>query len=659
MKGRLWVSGIAVLLLVVNRATEASPPRFDPPVVSGGSVSLTLRGDPGQALRIQASSNWVDWAEVGSGAPADGVLRITNEPASASQWFFRGLEVPDEPPDPSVTPQAGALTAVSLVTPERGGLLQIFTPEGTEFTLNLPTNAVFRPTLARMTLLTNLIGLPAAGGLLGAVRLEPEGLVLASPTFLECTYPTNLPRSRVASFAFDHDGRRLNLAPDLVGTNRVRLLVSQFRSHGSALFTLPELESLLATGPVPQDSVRPRRGVRPQATLEECYPEEEAEAKALDAELTEAIRPLQQEIAGELAIERQRQLFGVEDEEPGSTAVVDVMAKASRWYEANIQPRVAGAMRKCLVGRALIPWMLGWERQRQLMGVGSEGSSVADVVGLLARCQEQVLECCETRGPDQRLVVALLGIERQLQLLGGGNVDGLPGFETCLPEWYGELRITDTFRTNYNRASVGGEIFRGSEVKNYELTATVVTATEEIVEPFPLLGIPGFTNIIFTLTGSALGAHTVADDRAQLPICPGGARSFRRVQPQDSVGGYRDQVQWSSSVSNVLQMELTVLLSDEDASLFAPKTTLSFELDTLEAPKKGMQTRQQASSFGSDCEVETEESLITGTDLYLGDFVTVGRDEFSAAPGEIRYNKTTPMPGGVTREIKVLLRRRN
>jgi hypothetical protein len=106
-------------------------------------------------------------------------------------------------------------------------------------------------------------------------------------------------------------------------------------------------------------------------------------------------------------------------------------------------------------------------------------------------------------------------------------------------------------------------------------------------------------------------------------------------------------------------MELTVLLSDEDASLFAPKTTLSFELDTLEAPKKGIQTRQQASSSGRDCEVETEESLITGTDLYLGDFVTVGRDEFSAAPGEIRYNKTTPMPGGITREIKVLLRRRN
>jgi hypothetical protein len=649
---------VTCALLLVSAGLRAAP-RFDPPVVSGGAISLTLRGAPGKPLRIEASSNLVDWVEVGAGAAADGTLRITNDgPAGTTARYFRGREAGGGAPYPSVMPQAGALTAVTLLTPEQGGLLQIFTPGGAAFTLDVPTNAVFRPTLARMTLLTNLAGLPAAGGLLGAVRLEPEGLVLASPTFLECTYPTSLPRARVASFAFDHDGRRLHLAPDLVGTNRVRLLVSQFRGHGSALFTLAEVEALLATGPAPQAPARPRRGVRPQATLEECYPEEEAEAKALNEELTEAIRPLQEEIAAELAVERQRQLLGVEDEEPGSNAVIEAMAKGARWYAENIQPRVAGAMQKCLVGRELILWMLGWERQQQLLGVSSENTGTSEIAGLLTRCEEQILECCRTRGPDRRLVIALLGIERQRQLLGGGDGgSGLDDLEVCLPQWYGEVRITEHFRTNYNRSTGGGEIFRGSEVKTFELSANVDTAEEEITEPFPLFGIPGFTNIVFKLSGLALGAHTVAEDRAALPICPGGARSDRGVRPHDSVGGYRDQVQWSSSVSNTVSLELTVLLSGDDAGIFAPKTLLTFMQDTLEAPKKGTRTQQQPSSFGGDCEVETEVSPVTGSDLYGGAFVNVGRDKFTAAPREIRYSETTDTPQG-RREIMVHLRRR-
>ena len=658
---RMCICVSAAFALLMLTAGRAAVPRFDPPLVSDGAISLTLRGDPGKSLRIEASSNLVDWAEVGAGAAPDGTLRITNDsPATAVLRYFRGREVGGGSPYPSVTPQAGALSATTLLTPERGGLLQLFTPDGIAYTLDIPTNAVLRPTLARMSLLTNLGGLPASGGLLAAVRLEPEGLVLASPTFLECTFPTNLLRERVASFAFDHDGRRLHLAPDLVGTNRVRLLVNQFRGHGSALFTLAEVEALLATGPAPQNSLRPRRGVRPLATLEECYPEEEAEAKALDEELTEAIRPMQEEIAGELAVERQRQLLGVVDEEPGSNAVIEVMGKAARWYAENIEPRVAGAMQKCLVGRALIPWMLGWERQQQLLGVSPANSGTSQIPGLLARCEEQILECCQTRGPDRRLVIALLGIERQRQLLGGGDgSSGLDGLEACLPQWYGEVRITENFRTNYNRSTDGGEFSRGSEVKTFELSAEVDTAEEEVTEPIPFLGIPGFTNIVFKLSGLALGAHTVASDEGDLPICPGSGRSANGVRPHDAVGGFRNQLQWSSSVSNVVNLELTVVLSDDDASIFAPKTTLTFMVDTMEGPVEGKRTEQQPSSFGGDCEVETEVSDVKGTDTYFGTFVNAGRNEFMAASREIRYTGNTTIPGSGRLDIQVRLRRRN
>lgn len=49
--------------------------------------------------------------------------------------------------------------------------------------------------------------------------------------------------------------------------------------------------------------------------------------------------------------------------------------------------------------------------------------------GGMRRCQEEAIECCRTKGGDTRLISFLLGIERQRQLLGitdgscGGGLD--------------------------------------------------------------------------------------------------------------------------------------------------------------------------------------------------------------------------------------------
>ncbi len=72
---------------------------------------------------------------------------------------------------------------------------------------------------------------------------------------------------------------------------------------------------------------------------------------------------------------------------------------------------------------------LGIERQRQLLGAGEESSSVvADVLDASAPCgraiQRRLEQTCASR-PTQRLLqedaAAVLGYERQLQLLGGGE----------------------------------------------------------------------------------------------------------------------------------------------------------------------------------------------------------------------------------------------
>ena len=649
---------------------QAAPPRLEVPTLSAGQVNLRLLGEAGPIYRIEASPDLVQWTEVTTGPAQNGLLTATQVVPAQPFWtYYRAREVPVETPYPSVSAGLSPdYTAATLITPELGGRLQIFSPEGVGYTLVIPTNAVFAATLARMTVITNITGIPAAAGFLSAVQLEPAGLLLASPTFLHVTYPTNLLSPEVASYSFENNGTQFHLSPDLVGTNRVRLLVNQFRSYGSGRFTVPELQALLATGPAPNAQTR-RTRVQPHATMAECYPEEEAEAEAMKEELTEAIRPLQEEIAGELAIERQRQLLGVfEEEEVGSPGVQEAIAKGANWYAENIVPRIANAGEKCAVAKELLFWILGWERQLQLFGAAGEDPGLSEGMGLVckatARCQEQILECCRTRGADKRLLIELLGLERQRQLLG--MTDGLCGslseeeWQVCVPEWYGELKVTEKLDTSYDQ-STPDFVNRGSDVKTFELSAYVDSVEEDIVEAFPLFEIPASTNIVVKLSGQGLGAHTItAFQKSSGPICAGSRTARASAQPLDGgVDGFLRNSQLTSSVSKLVDLEIRVTLTDGTGGVFAPKPGLTFLMDALEAPWKGL-TRSTYADFSSgSCQEKTDETRPTREeDFYANFYVDAGVNEFQYTGREIKYTKTT-RENGLTREIVLRLNRKN
>jgi hypothetical protein len=633
--------------------------------VAGGAVTLRLLGDPGQTYRIEASSNLTTWSEVAVGPALNGLLTVQHAgPLSQPRLYYRGVLAEPFIPFPTVAAAADTnLVARALVTPAEGGVLHLQSMDGPAFTLTISSNAVFNSTLVSMTLLTNVAGIPAASGCLAAVRIEPEGLVLASPAFLEVDFTTNLPSPRIASFAFDNDGKQLHLVPDLVGSNRVRILVNQLRSHGSGIFTLEELESLAATGPAPR-----ARRVSLHASMEECYPDEEEEAQELHRDLEDAIRPIQQKVAAILGAARQQQLLGVE--EPGAPGVVAAFNEGAGFYERELKPRVANAAQKCAVARELLMWILGYERQRQLLGVVSDDEPMDPTVNNLIcqglrRCEEEALECCRTKGADTRLVTFLLGIERQRQLLG--MTDGscaVPNsdeaWKDCLPEWAGELKIVERGRyaTNINTPSI---ISEAAETWTYDLSAIVNNVRVEIVPPF--LFIPGYTNLTFELTGLGQGAHT-ARERTRTPwdACGGAVArmALAGVRPHDGGDSFERRTMFSSVASNVVDITVTIVLTDNSGNIFGPDTSLSFMSDVVEAPLRGLTTTTTKYPSGAGCEVETTTDYARGQDLYGFEFVRAKEGEFPHSDDRISYSKTTTRNLGsltVNRQVTLELKR--
>lgn len=652
-----------LVILLGPLLARAAAPRFETPVVADGAVTLRLLGEPGQTYRVEVSSNLTAWAEVAVGPAVNGVLTLQHAGPLSRPWlYYRAVLAAPVNPFPTVAPVADTnLVGRALVTPEEGGLLVAQSPAGVMFTLVLSSNAVFQPTLMSLTVLTNVAGVPAAGGFLSAVRLEPEGLVLAAPGFLEVRYPTNLPASQIASCGFNNDGTRLHLVPDLVGPDRVRILVTRLQSYGSGVFTLEELEALAATGPAPR-----ARRVSLHASMEECYPDEEAEARELHEELEEAIRPVQQQVAAILGAARQQQLLGVE--EPGNPAVLEAFNHGAAFYEQELKPRIANAAGKCAVARELLIWLLGYERQRQLLGAASEDEPVDPNVNNLIcqglkRCEEEALECCRTRGADTRLVRFLLGLERERQLLG--MTDGscaVPNSEEawrdCLPEWTGELKIIERgeLNTRINNPSI---ISESVETWKYDLSAIVNHVEVEIVPP--ILFLPGYTNLSFELSGLGQGAHA-ARERTRTPwdACASGARrALAGPSPHDGGDSFERHTMFSSVASNVVSLSVTVTL-DGSGSIFGPGTSLRFMSDAVEAPLRGLSTTTTKFPSGAGCEVQSNTEYATGNDLYGFEFVLANEGEFQHSDDRIAYARTSTRNQGaltVTRQVTLALRR--
>jgi hypothetical protein len=96
-----------------------------------------------------------------------------------------------ENPDLSLL-QPGPKVHTQEIGPQ-GGTMEVTAANGVKYTLTVPPGAVPFSMLFGLTPVTSMDGSPLSGGLMGAVRIEPEGIEFSQPLVLEVTPAADAP----------------------------------------------------------------------------------------------------------------------------------------------------------------------------------------------------------------------------------------------------------------------------------------------------------------------------------------------------------------------------------------------------------------------------------------------------------------------------------
>ena len=103
--------------------------------------------------------------------------------------------------------------------------------DGTVFTLTIPPDALLGNELITMTPVSSLAGVPASGGLLAAVQLEPDGLQFLVPATLSIQPPADIPIDQQIGLSYQAGGQDLAQAP-LANSNTITFNVFHFTGYG-------------------------------------------------------------------------------------------------------------------------------------------------------------------------------------------------------------------------------------------------------------------------------------------------------------------------------------------------------------------------------------------------------------------------------------------
>ncbi|MEX2547456.1 MAG: hypothetical protein WD830_06650 [Chloroflexota bacterium] len=295
-------------------------------------------------------------------------------PASPSTIF--------DPPTPvDVDVVLDTNNTVEAVIPVEGGSITATGADGTVYTLDIPSDALLVETMIGLTPVASLTGLPF-GTQTHAVQLSPDGLSLFNHAILTITPTEDLPVDEQIVFGYLEMGKDVILAAPVVDSNEIKINVLHFSGNGVTKGLLADIEP---------------------------------ERKRLGGD---AERRLQNEMAGVLAAERQRQLAG----QPGQLDFAAIEAIFRQYEEQVVKPRVDAAGESCAAGQLALQTVLGLERQRQLLGM--EGNGLDQYAGLIDKvgrvCVIEEFELCVEEHIFHRMIAVWLGLERQSQLLGGG-----------------------------------------------------------------------------------------------------------------------------------------------------------------------------------------------------------------------------------------------
>ena len=432
MKTRSYFSSgtflaLGILGLLPILPLRSDPLRLGPPVIlSNRAVELNLTGQAGTGYSVEASLNFSNWFLVSSGIATNGVLSVRHDAASNfPALFYRAKGTNTSLPPLTVSLKTDTNLNISTLVSLAGGSGVLYGRDGTRFTLNLPSNSIPDAGMLTMTLVTNIGGLPFARGILGAVLLEPTNLVFWGAAALEITFPTNTDRREVVSFFSRGDGSSFQLTPDRVGTNRSVIPVTRSGTFGSSLATASELASAARIGTVSGQQLRTALAKKsgPRSSTSECFPEKQAAADAVAAQIDAARDAKSREIAALLGAAREKQMLGETDDSSGVLA--QVADELCAFYTSQIAPRWTAASGNCALGKVLIQNTLGIERQRELLGANDDCTAISNIpfCDIFESCLQDTSECCGRGMKGSAKVAEVLGLQRQDQLLGLNCID--------------------------------------------------------------------------------------------------------------------------------------------------------------------------------------------------------------------------------------------
>ena len=306
-----------------------------------------------------------------------GLLLGGNSVPPELQYIF---EIPNDPISVKSTLDNGTQTEGVFST--SGGTLTATGSDGTVYRLDIPAGALVTDTLIRMTPVRQIEGMPFGSDQF-AVQFEPEGLQLYANAILTITPSQEIPIDQQIMFGYQGLGDNLVLLSPVVDSREIKIVVMHFSGAGVSKGFLADIEP-----------VRARIGGDAEARIRSALGEK-----------------LQQE--------RQRQLLGGESGDP-----IDWESYFNQYEEQVVKPRIAAAGESCAAGRLALQTKLGFERQKQLLGMADDNSGAFDA-GLMdtvaETCMKEEYEMCRDDHIIHRIIPAWLGLERQSQLLGASD----------------------------------------------------------------------------------------------------------------------------------------------------------------------------------------------------------------------------------------------
>ena len=355
---------------------------------AGGKVKERSEKDncKAAALRVVAAGSGSSTvpAPGGGAAPAPGAGPAPapggggNPPAPFAGTFMRTPDPLDVDPVPDT-----ARAARKTFSPWIEGTLTATGADGTVYTLTIPDGALFSDEEITMTPVSTIGDLPLSQGLMGAVELEPHGLVLQKAATLTIDPPGADPAlaSQSAFMAHDEEGSDFHLYP-VADTPVATLKLLHFSTAGVGLGTSAD-----------RAAVDGRPGARPLAQLEAAlaeatrqdrngeqsdlstlgppllaYYDEAVKPRLIAAETSEALAP--NAIANALSWARQLALVSLDQGPEYDARYADMLQRLMRILNNAVNETYT----KCVSEHDLPAGarMLGWLRQAALLSIETD-----------------------------------------------------------------------------------------------------------------------------------------------------------------------------------------------------------------------------------------------------------------------------------------------